>query len=266
MIGVIVSQKDPAGLNIKENLLKKGFKPADSFFEAEPVYQKGSLLLFTTQQELIFAEGIGKGLDVDTIIFASKHKSESGKPTLCCHFPGNWSAAKHGGSNRQLCVAPAQLLKKVYLAMKQNATAMPYDVTLEATHHGPLAEKPCLFIEIGSSEKEWNDTKAGEVIAQTILEAANTPSAETGSIAICIGGNHYCNQFNHILETRNLAVSHICPKHAIDTLDAEMLSQAMKKTVEPADFVLVDWNGLGAYKQKVRALLEKIPWKRTDQV
>ena len=30
-----------------------------------------------------------------------------------------------------------------------------YKLTLECTHHGPLIEKPCVFIEIGSTETEW---------------------------------------------------------------------------------------------------------------
>jgi D-aminoacyl-tRNA deacylase len=40
-----------------------------------------------------------------------------------------------------------------------------FDITLEATHHGPWVETPCLFAEIGSSEAEWQRTDAAALWA-----------------------------------------------------------------------------------------------------
>ena len=41
---------------------------------------------------------------------------------------------------------------------------------MEATHHGPLIDKPCVFIEIGSSETDYTNRRAGFIIAKTIYE------------------------------------------------------------------------------------------------
>ncbi len=266
MIGIIVSQKDPAGCNIKEQLISKGFTQTGAAFEGEPVFQKDRFLIYTTQQELIFAEGIGKGLDVDAIIFASKHKSESGKPTLCCHFPGNWLKAERGGIDKRLCPASALMLKNIYLSMKKDGAGTLFDVTIEVTHHGPLIDKPCLFAEIGSTEKEWGNAEAGAIVAEAILHAADELPQQR--FAVGIGGNHYGGQFNSVLEKTNIAMSHICPKHALGNLSEELLRHAIDKTQGKVDFVLVDWRGLGQYKQVVKELLEKaqIPWKRVDQL
>ena len=46
--------------------------------------------------------------------------------------------------------------------LKQNLTE-EYSVTLEVTHHGPLIEIPCCFIELGSQEKQWNDKEAAKI-------------------------------------------------------------------------------------------------------
>ena len=46
-----------------------------------------------------------------------------------------------------------------------------------------------------------------------------------------------------------------------------MLKQAIEKTYEKVDFVLLDWKGLGKEKQRIKSILEElnIEYKRTDQ-
>ena len=43
-----------------------------------------------------------------------------------------------------------------------------YDLTLEATHHGPLLASPALYIEIGSTNKQGGDAEAADVWRQVI--------------------------------------------------------------------------------------------------
>ena len=45
-----------------------------------------------------------------------------------------------------------------------------YDITLETTHHGPVLQKPTLYVEIGSTEDRWSDRIAARVWAETITE------------------------------------------------------------------------------------------------
>mgnify|MGYP001136811958 CR=1 FL=1 len=47
-----------------------------------------------------------------------------------------------------------------------------YEVMYEATHHGPTdIPLPSCFIELGSTEKEWNDRIAARAVAQAVLDA-----------------------------------------------------------------------------------------------
>src|SRR3989344_5694439 len=120
-----------------------------------------------------------------------------------------------------------------------------YKVTLEATHHGPLIHKPCLFIEIGSTETEWKDRKAGFVIAKAIAETIETFKVNPyNEIAIALGGPHYCPNLNKIQLKSNVAISHIIPFYSLP-LSEEILKEAIEKTEEEVDFALLDWKGLG---------------------
>jgi D-tyrosyl-tRNA(Tyr) deacylase len=50
-----------------------------------------------------------------------------------------------------------------------------------------------VFVEIGSTETEWKDRKAGFVIAKSIAETIkNFKENPYNEIAIGIGGPHYC--------------------------------------------------------------------------
>ena len=267
MIAIIVSKKDLAGLNIKDNLIQLGFNKTDTKFDNSSIYNKDNINLYTLDRETIHSENLDKEINADLFIFATRHRSQSGTKTLCCHFPGNWDKAEHGGQEKQLNIAPSLLLKKAFLNLKQ-LTTEDYDVTMEATHHGPLIQKPCMFIEIGSEEQQWQDPNAGKIIAQTILNTLKTPDFDQHKVAIGLGGNHYCANFNKKIETNDIAMSHVCPKHNLEHLDESLLKQAIEKTLEKVDFILLDWKGLGPHKQKLLEMIKNLnlEYKRSDQL
>ena len=66
----------------------------------------------------------------------------------------------------------------------------------------------------------------------------------------------------------NISLSFICPKHNLESLNENILKQAIEKTKGYVDFLLVDWKGVGEHKEKIKKLAEKInlPLKRVDQV
>jgi len=157
---VIVSLKDPAGLNIRDSLLELfDFEKKDSY------YVVGDISLYSVQQESINAEDIDDRIDADFFVFATKHQSSSGIRSLCVHAPGNWSKAELGGKSRQLCIAPCLYLKKALQLLDRSAGE--FEVVQECTHHGPFIKKPCMFIEIGSNEEQWQNKEAGNAIAKT---------------------------------------------------------------------------------------------------
>jgi D-aminoacyl-tRNA deacylase len=145
-----------------------------------------------------------------------------------------------------------------------------YKITLECTHHGPLIDKPCVFIEVGATDEEWNDRRAAFVLAKTISrtieEFEENPYRE---VAIGIGGPHYCPNFNKIQLKSNVAISHVIPGYALP-ISEEMIEEAVEKTEENIEFAVLDWKGSGKAKERDRIveILEKnyIRWKKTSEV
>ena len=255
---IVASKKDRAGVNITTELSKFG-----------------DFNFYLVDDEIIYTENLDleKINKYDFIIFASKHQSEKKEKTLSVHAPGNWRHAEFGGENRKVCFASALFEKKIFEIFNRNKKEFGldnYKLTLEATHHGPLISKPCLFIEIGSTETEWRDRRAGFAVAKTISQAINEfKENKYREIAIGIGGPHYCPNFNKIQLNSNIAISHIIPKYALP-LTEEILKQAIDKTIEEVDFALLDWKGLGNSEQRKQVLdvLDKmyINYKKTSEV
>ncbi|MBI2655430.1 D-tyrosyl-tRNA(Tyr) deacylase [Candidatus Woesearchaeota archaeon] len=265
---IITSSKDPAGTNIRNNLIEfSDFEKISEKFDGNGVYQNKNIKLYLTNEELVYSENIDKRIDADILIFASKHRSKENTPSFAVHAIGNWNEARLGGKEKILCPSSAVLLKNMFIELNENAKNSGYEITLEATHHGPYVEKPAVFVEIGSTEKEWNDKKNGEIIAKTIMNVIKNEN-KNYKIAIGIGGPHYCSNFNKIALRTGIALSHICPKYALQYLDEELINQAIKKTKEKVDFILLDWKGLGAEKQRIVEMLKNLhlEFKRTDQV
>ena len=145
-----------------------------------------------------------------------------------------------------------------------------YSITLEATHHGPLIDKPCVFIEIGSTEIEWQDKRAGFIIAKTISDTIQEFKENPyNEVAVGIGGPHYCPNFNKLQLKSNIAFSHIIPKYVLPW-KKEMIQEAINKTEEEVDFVVLDYKGIGNEEQRkpLLEILDKlyIRYKRTNEI
>ena len=268
---IVASKQDKAGINITTELSQFRKNPVLSAFASD----KPNFDFYLVDKETIFTENLDleKINKYDFVIFASKHESESKEKTLSLHAPGNWRTADYGGTSGKICRASALFQKKMFEVLNKNAEQYhlkDYKITLEATHHGPLINKPCLFIEIGSTENQWGDRKAGFVIATTIRDTLEqfkpNPYAE---IAIAIGGPHYCPNFNKIQLNSNVAIAHVIPSYAIP-ITKEMIQQAMDNTEEEIDFALLDWKGLGKaeQRQEVLKILDELylDYKKTGEV
>lgn len=215
-----------------------------------------NMFLYEVDKNSIECEEVDKEVDADLIVFATRHQSESGRASLTCHTQGNWGKAELGGKERELGVAPALYLKEFYLAMKAYSEEFEGEVTLEVTHHGPSVEKPCMFVEIGSSEKEWVDERYGKIIAECIKKVF--VKELTGKSCVLLGGGHYNSAANKIMERTEYAVGHICPKYALDLLDSEMITQAIERTIPKPSLVVLDWKGLGTEKERIVNLLDEL--------
>ena len=128
--------------------------------------------------------------DYDGFVFLSKHAAESGVLALTCHSTGNFSEAKFGGNNRQVAI-PHPDLQKRYLQtlQKHQSDFSEFQITIEATHHGPTGlTKPTIFIEIGTTPKQWTDVSLCESVAKLVHQVFSNEIPEN-PVAICFGGN-----------------------------------------------------------------------------
>ena len=253
-IAIICSKSDEASKNIHSFLIDL----------IKPKMGEHDVSLHLMDEESVYLENIDKKIGCDFIIFATKHQSKSGVHSLSVHVQGNWGEAGMGGKNRELGIAPSVWLKEGLKILEKKAENMHYEAIQECTHHGPYIQVPSMFIEIGSSLEEWKNQEAGKIIAEIIVELLEMKMPEYKS-AVGIGGLHHTPSFKKIMLGTNIAVGHVCPKYNLQNLNKEMIQQALEKTIPKANLVIVDWKGLGEYKEKIKEMLESIgvEWKKT---
>ena len=86
---IITSEKDIAGITIKESLLKLfEFRRTNDVFNGYPIYQlKENIKLYTLKKDTVFAENLDKEISADIFIFATRHSSKSKKPSQIVNEP-----------------------------------------------------------------------------------------------------------------------------------------------------------------------------------
>lgn len=203
----------------------------------------------------------------DFLIAASQHKSEAGQPALLVHCPGNFEAADAGGFPGKISMSCAVLQNFLYnnLILFNDKHNFNFPVDLEVTHHGPsIMKPPIVFIELGSSDKEYDDPVGGLVVAKSIilgsLMISSKPKGSNFGLIVCLGfgGMHYAANFSKRLET-GFAFSHICSKHHVDNLTKEMVEQMVARTIEKPALCVLDWKSMkSAQKQKIISILQEL--------
>jgi len=262
MILFVASKNDPAAMNIAERLIAKyGFESGVETYDGSPVFSKKLSNGKTANLIYIGIDSISTQSTVfpfspSLLVFLSRHKSVSGRPTLSVHTPGNLGKAELGGLPRTVSVSPASAMKEALKAMKaaQEEMGLEYEVCYECTHHGPSLNVPTMFAELGSSEKQWADRDAAEAVATGAFAAALAELVYPTVLGI--GGPHYNAKFTRKALETETAFGHIVPKYAVSELDSEMLQQCVGRTVEPVKKVVLDWKGMrGADKNQLLRLL-----------
>ena len=264
MILFVASTKDVAGMNIAEKLIDHyNFEKLSETFHKNPVYsrtfQNKEIKLLFVNTEIVDTQFLGDLFTPQLLVFLSRHSSAMGIPTLSVHTPGNLSEAKFGGKPRRVSISPAGAMKNTLLEMAKlrGERGLNYEVSYECTHHGPSLDVPTMFVELGSSLKQWKDTEAAEVVAHAAMAALSKGSSY--SVALGIGGPHYNKKFTKIALSTQKAFGHIIPKYALPEVDAEIIKQCVERTVETVDSAVLDWKGIkGADKPKIVAALEEL--------
>lgn len=254
---IITTTNDPASMNIRKHLLNDGFEKISTGIGTLESFRHNSLgtTLHTYEKDSIYLEGIDRQIGCDILIFATMHQSKSKIPVLSAHTAGNWGNASLGGMNRTLCLAPANYIKEALIKLNSENT-LRWDVVQEATHHGPCLSKPSFFIEIGSTNDQWNNNEAGKILAKVITDIIKTPPKDYPS-AMAIGGLHTMPNFKKIILGSEIAIGHACAKYDLENLDEKMIRQAIEKTTPTPSMLILDWKSLGPHKTKIKELAER---------
>jgi D-aminoacyl-tRNA deacylase len=266
MILVVASNKDPASLNIKKQILTHyRFNETTTKFQENTIYASQvngrDVQLITLNQESIYAQDLTTLFTgPELIVFLSRHGSMSGTPTLSVHTPGNLGQAEFGGNSREVSISPANAMRDALKVMARMREEMhlKYQVSYEGTHHGPSLNAPTMFAELGSSPEQWNDAVAAEVVAHATIEAVSKFHSVSAETVLGIGGPHYNSKFTKMALEKEVAFGHMIPKHSISQIDSEMLQQCIKKTLEKVERAVLDWKGVkGDDKPKVVEMLNQ---------
>jgi len=220
--------------------------------------------IFETEKNFLYLENEDVP-EADLLIVPSTHKSKAEKKSLTIHATGNFGNADYGGSPKKLNPTnPAAIA--VGLRSMANAGLEGFEVCMEVTHHGPTVEVPLVFIEIGSSEKEWDNEEAGKIVANAMKDILeNTQSFEN---YIGFGGPHYAPSFSKkVIENENIAIGHILPKYQQDNVTKEIIQQMLEGS--NAKKAVFDWDGMKSDpRDKAVGILEElgVEWCKTGEL
>jgi D-aminoacyl-tRNA deacylase len=245
---IVSSAEDPASTNIKYSLLEQTTWEEHGIFYDTPVYRHTSmknLMMVTIPDKKIRHEKIDQevhdqlNLTPDIAIFLSRHRSKTGEPTLTVHPIGNFSDALFGGQPKTLVLAAPRMMTQILRLIKKNLqqTNLGYKVCYEVTHHGPFLKIPTLFVEVGSTEVQWQQKEPARIIATSLLEMLPTAQYEKDfpkdiPVLLGIGGGHYAPRFTEIALQKKVAFGHMIPTYKIDegAIDDEILEKTMQAT------------------------------------
>jgi D-aminoacyl-tRNA deacylase len=293
---IITSKQDKASMNIRNNILNStcySFRKSEKVWHENHLYQlegftetndlntflsKNHIYLGLTNERLIFLDDLKLGqtkIDPKAIIFASRHTSKTARPAILIHTTGNWSDdVTFGGAPFQLSKTSALLQKAGFYCLEdhlQKINLTNFNFDMEVTHHGPTnLNIPLVYMELGSSKKEWILSKAGKLVGNAIIDTIfkylSYQLDENIKVGLGFGGTHYAPNFNKIMGLSDIALSFICPKYYIQDLNNELINQMIQNTAERVDYFVIDWKGTNsADKQHLFSLLENfsVPIKKS---
>ena len=245
---IISSTEDPASTNIKNSLLEQTTWDEHGTFYNTPVFRHASmtnLVIVTIPDKKIRHENIDTEvieqlhIEPKIAIFLSRHRSKMGEPTLTVHPIGNYGDAKFGGKPKTLIPAAPRMMTHLLRLIKKNLqpTDLKYQVCYEVTHHGPFLKIPTLFVEVGSTEIQWQQKEPASIIASSLLELLAKYHYEEEypndiPVLLGIGGGHYAPRFTEVALAKKMAFGHMIPTYQIDggNIDDEILEKTIQAT------------------------------------
>ncbi|KAJ9568337.1 hypothetical protein OSB04_004303 [Centaurea solstitialis] len=240
---VVTTTIDPASIGPASALLAMpGWHPGPFLQDMASFVNKGVRLL-KHDNSIVREDHLDKrweaetGEVVDEVIFLSRHTAASNRPALTIHPIGvphlredevpaaggkpGWAAPPN------VRMGPWLRLLKV-IAESHNLTP-EFEVTLEATHHGPVIDSPTMFVEIGSTEEYWKRQDAAQAIALLVWKGLGLDggipvgdwSRHNGKkkILLGVGGGHYVPRHMDIVLKDDVWVGHLLSGYSLPMED-----------------------------------------------
>ena len=233
---VLVSRADDASVTIRDALLDLVTWEEAGAFRGLPVRRHGELLMAEVEPMHLDCDHVDRalraaGFAFDAVLFASRHRAESGKPALTVHPIGNWGDADYGGLPRRVTPAAPVEMGRILRRLQAEAAGLKHDVTFEATHHGPYLTTPSAFVEIGTDEAAWRNPDLGRRVARALLAAAQPSPFDDAPVLLMLGGSHYAPRATDLVRKGKANVGHILPGYALDRgVDPAVLLDAIHGT------------------------------------
>ena len=236
---LLASTEDSASMNMMSELINLGSWGSPREFDHGQVtrHSRCDVEILLIDGLHIWADGVDEqhssltGSEIDEVLVLSRHVSASGTPALTLHAIGVPGEFPHGEKARSggitgTAVPPStrfgELFRNMCRIAKEANLENEYDLTLEATHHGPVLQAPTLYLEIGSSAEQWEDVRAARVWSETIAICLGmsefSPKKDwngRGSVMIGLGGGHYAPRHKAVITESNVWVGHILANYAI---------------------------------------------------
>lgn len=214
------------------------------------------------EKECIYVEPDNVSVPARVIIFASKHRSSSGRPALTVHATGNLTKeAEYGGRPEEVSIVEAYQVKQALtiLAREVAGSNLNIEVAMEATHHGPTSFSiPVCFVEVGSGPSEWSDPVLGRIAADAIMGAARATQGGRDN-AVGFGGTHYSPKHTRLNIEGDYSIGHLVAKYVFDRdLSERMIQETFRRTAGGCSTAIIDWKGIkGEGRRKLIESLHK---------
>lgn len=227
---LVCAHSDPASVNIRDRLLDTDDWQEAGRFRGHPLYQRAYDMLVqvdgpSVTDEHLTVDLAETGWPIHAVWFLSKHRAQSGQPSLTVHPIGNHGASKFGGRSAACSPVAARDMSALLRRLRHHATEreLPHEVTFEGTHHGPFMQQPSVFVEIGSDEEWYDDRPSGEALAAAITDVLDGEGMAKDDVPVLlgVGGGHYVPQMTDRALSGDADFGHLVPGYAIDPDDAE---------------------------------------------
>ncbi|KAJ4791865.1 D-aminoacyl-tRNA deacylase [Rhynchospora pubera] len=238
VILVVATTADPASIGPASAFLSMpGWSPGPSLQEGIESFSNGEVRLLKHEKSIVREDDLDLrwetaiGEPVSEVIFLSRHTAVSSRPALTVHP----IAVPHlkddetppQGGRPGWAAQPNPRIGPWLRLLKQIATDQSlvpeFEITLEATHHGPVTNTPTMFLEIGSTEEYWGRQDAAQAIALLLWQGlglgGGTPvgtwNRGNEKILLGIGGGHYAPRHMDIVLKDGVWVGHLLSGYSL---------------------------------------------------